>query len=339
MCADTPAERQCSHQARPVAHDDLAAVSNSALPEQAVLVSDAHTEWVPPPRFLSTAFSGLISVALHGCLFVFVVLAIENRPGAVEFPSDAISIELVASDVLESVEDATSQSSAMAASVSAHAGVAEDSPAQQQAAQEPPDIATPNEPQERPVEDTVENAQAESDRTPEPVIESQAIVSDEPALEISKPSEVDTLPPIRQAETPPRKEVAEEQPRPRDKPRQRRSQPETQGGRQSKSATGSSASSGRVSASTGDMQTYARAVQARVAARRPGGEGRRGTVIISFAVTRSGGLSYASISSSSGDAALDQSVLSAVRSAAPFPAPPAGAPSGGLRFRMPFYFR
>ena len=40
-----------------------------------------------------------------------------------------------------------------------------------------------------------------------------------------------------------------------------------------------------------------------------------------------------------GDAGLDRTVLSAVRSAAPFPAPPSGASPGQLRFTMPFYFQ
>lgn len=106
----------------------------------------------------------------------------------------------------------------------------------------------------------------------------------------------------------------------------------------SKAATGSP-SSGRVSASTGSIVSYAARVRARVAASKPAGGGRRGTVVISFGITRSGGLSYASVSRSSGDPGLDRSVLTAVRGAAPFPIPPDGASSGQLRFAVPFYFR
>jgi protein TonB len=65
----------------------------------------------------------------------------------------------------------------------------------------------------------------------------------------------------------------------------------------------------------------------------------RGTVVVTFGVSRSGGLAFASISRSSGDQQLDRTVLSAVRNAAPFPMPPSGAAPGQLRFSMPFYFQ
>jgi protein TonB len=77
-------------------------------------------------------------------------------------------------------------------------------------------------------------------------------------------------------------------------------------------------------------------VRARVAARKPAGGGRRGTVVVAFAVARSGAMSSASIARSSGDPALDRSVLAAVRGAGPFPVPPPGV---NLRFAIPFYFR
>jgi protein TonB len=80
-------------------------------------------------------------------------------------------------------------------------------------------------------------------------------------------------------------------------------------------------------------------VRARVASRRPHGQGQRGTVYITFGVSASGGLTFASISRSSGDPGLDRSVLAAVRSAAPFPAPPAGASLRQRQFSMPFHFQ
>lgn len=104
--------------------------------------------------------------------------------------------------------------------------------------------------------------------------------------------------------------------------------------RNSRGAKGSEG--GKVSASRGSAVNYAATVRARVASRRPSGAGRRGTVVVSFGVTTSGGLAYASVSRSSGNAGLDQSVLSAVRSAGPFPPPPPGA---GRQFSIPFHFR
>ncbi len=51
----------------------------------------------------------------------------------------------------------------------------------------------------------------------------------------------------------------------------------------------------------------------------------RGTAIVAFSVSGTGGLSSLSISRSSGSAALDQAALLVIRTAAPFPAPPRGA--------------
>jgi protein TonB len=118
--------------------------------------------------------------------------------------------------------------------------------------------------------------------------------------------------------------------------RRKLSEPRQKGGARSRTASASGASSGRVSASTGSAVDYAARVRARVAGHKPAGAGRSGTVIISFAISRSGGVSYASVARSSGDPTLDRSVLSAVRGAGPFPVPPPGADP---RFSMPFYFR
>ena len=62
------------------------------------------------------------------------------------------------------------------------------------------------------------------------------------------------------------------------------------------------------------------------------------TVVVAFGITAAGGLGYAKIARSSGDQHLDQASLSAVRGAAPFPQPPAGASAAQLRFSIPFYF-
>ena len=95
--------------------------------------------------------------------------------------------------------------------------------------------------------------------------------------------------------------------------------------------------SARAAASAGDVMGYAARVRARVASRRPGGAGFKGTAVVSFGVTSGGGLAYARLSRSSGNSALDKAALSAVRSAAPFPPPPAGASK--LSFSVPFSFR
>jgi protein TonB len=121
--------------------------------------------------------------------------------------------------------------------------------------------------------------------------------------------------------------------------RRRRSKQQTAGGPTSRSNASKSAASARASASRGSVLSYAARVRAKVARNKPSGRGHRGTARVSFGVSRSGGLSYARLARSSGSAALDQAALSAVRRAAPFGAPPAGASSAQLRFSIPFYFR
>lgn len=51
----------------------------------------------------------------------------------------------------------------------------------------------------------------------------------------------------------------------------------------------------------------------------------RGTAVVAFSISGSGGLASLSIARSSGSPALDQAALRVIRKAAPFPAPPRGA--------------
>ncbi len=111
------------------------------------------------------------------------------------------------------------------------------------------------------------------------------------------------------------------------------------GGVTSKASAGKGAGGERASASSGSIMTYAAHVRARVAGNKPSGGGLRGAAWISFGLTTSGGLGYASVARSSGNSTLDQMALSAVRGSAPFPHPPLGATSAQLRFTIPFYFQ
>lgn len=95
---------------------------------------------------------------------------------------------------------------------------------------------------------------------------------------------------------------------------------------------------GRSAASGGAIRSYGARVRARILSNRPGSIGR-GVVLITFAVSRSGGLRYARISRSSGSSSIDRAALSTVRRSAPFPPPPAAANARQLRFTIPFKFR
>jgi TonB family protein len=85
--------------------------------------------------------------------------------------------------------------------------------------------------------------------------------------------------------------------------------------------------------------SYAARVRAKVARHKPSGRGHRGIARVAFGVSGSGRLRYARLAKSSGNSALDRAAVSAVRRAAPFGAPPAGASAAQLRFTIPFYFR
>jgi periplasmic protein TonB len=104
-------------------------------------------------------------------------------------------------------------------------------------------------------------------------------------------------------------------------------------------STATAAASGRVSASRGSILSYGARVRARLARNKPPGRGRRGVAKVAFGISTSGDLAYAHLADSSGNAALDQAALAAVRRAAPFGPPPAGASPAQLRFSIPFYFR
>lgn len=283
-------------------------------------------------RALVTVASALFSALLHGSVLAAAILWIDHTPGAVTLPTEAISIELLETEVLEAVAASpVLEAAASPASVQSDPG------------------------------EMTKSAGAKPTRELQPVAHAEQVtVKEATAAEIKAitPKGLDILqgahdgdeaagaehqppaPAVRTSETPSRE--TKKQPVKTAKladPSETRSTESRQrkkGTAQSRATRGSAGSTGRVSASAGSAINYAALVRARVAARKPAGGGRRGTVVVAFGVTRSGGLSFASIARSSGDAGLDRSVLSAVRGAGPFPAPPPGA---GLRFAIPFHFK
>jgi len=283
-------------------------------------------------RIVATVLSVLWSVLIHGSLLAAALYWMDETPGAISVPSDAVSLELMLSDVTEAIEvSATALAAASSTSVQSEVGTAD---------REAPAV-------ERPAETLVAHGPDEHLTTKEI-----------PALEAvnGAPEGLKVLEGAQEVE----EQTGQEQPRqakaehasrsaarraptghPAKKPtpvpaQTAMSTSSSKGGARSKAAQGSAASSGRVSASTGSTINYAARVRARVAAHKPGGAGQRGTVVIAFGVTRSGAMSYASVSRSSGNPGLDRQVLAAVRGAGPFPTPPPGA---NLRFAIPFYFR
>lgn len=274
-----------------------------------------------PGRNATTTFlSAAISLTVHGAVFAVAILWMEGKPGAIDLPTDAISVELFHTEVVEATTVSTQLSSAPAlASVESETGSEASRTAARAKMEEIRETKTP------PAEAGLSVRGAEDLE----IIRGHS-VSDEVSQRSSSDSDQITAQKRRKHSgkmaklTDPASATAKDD------------ASSKKGGVRSRAARGSASVSGRVSASTGSALNYAAIVRARVAGRKPQGRGRRGTVVVSFAVTRSGGLGHASVARSSGDPGLDSSVLSAVRSAAPFPAPPPGAQ---LRFAMPFYFR
>lgn len=277
------------------------------------------------------AASSLFSVSLHAAAALAVITWGHNEFGAVEQRTEAITIELMASSVVEQAAvDVREVSSGATASVAQEVGAAFESITPRSVAEAEPE----------PLDAEAPSAEVEA-RQPTPTeILIAGTAESEDALPPPPASKTETRATEKHAqrrpETKRQTEKSQEQPVQQTKPGAKASK---KGGAPSRASTPSAAGAGRASASTGDILGYAARVRARVAGNRPGGRGQRGTAVVSFGVSRSGGLTYVRLSRSSGAAALDQAALSAVRRSAPFPPPPAGAPASRLAFSVPFHFR
>jgi TonB family protein len=353
----------------------------------AELMHDLGALAVPPAepwrRRARTLLCGALSVLLHSSALAAMLML--NDPhtelGAISVPSQAISVEIVSSSVLESMQQKEVNTEAAEAATDSKAG-AEPT----QASEKTSKVAPPErEPVKEAAEDSGKVASAEmeiKEAAPQKtdIVERQMpkLLPDEPApivmqpppLTEPQPSESDgdkeaararetaeqARQEAQQRQERIEREARERRQREREEERQRverkreaqrkeeehkeRQQKKVEkGGATSKAAAAAQSQSGRVSASAGSILTYASRIRAHVASHKPSGAGAQGTAMVAFGVTTSGGLSYASISKSSGNSSLDRLAVSAVRGAAPFPQPPVGASPGQLRFTIPFHFQ
>lgn len=274
----------------------------------------------------------LLSLLFHGSVLATFLYLAKHKPGAIEQPTEAISVASLQSDVLEAVSAAQSAVAVSASSVDETVGeIKESAAAQASQAQE----FEADEPHAVPAATEVRNSAVQP--------EGLDLVRGELVSERSAGDETGAADVTAEAGAPERN-IREQQSASR-KPRtpaqarvnhDRSSQRKQRGAASVRAKSGAQASAGRVSASSGSTLNYAALVRARVAGRRPGGNGGRGTVVVAFSVSRGGALNSARIARSSGNSSLDSSVLAAVRGAGPFPPPPATA---NLSFSMPFYFK
>ena len=273
---------------------------------------------------LSTA----ASVALHGGMALAFVQT-SGVYGLARAPSESISLETVETVVVEAVVD-TSLPAPQANSVAQTAAVA---------AQDTPEVPPP--PVPVPIAE-------------QPVIPDQSKIEPEPSMAAQLPlvdnGTVAMLPsqpiaaPVDRSE---RIEEAAREQRQQDVERERRREAERrQAAQQAQAARVASANahgredkgtaSSRATASQGDMLGYAAMVRARVASNKPSGLRHRGTAVISFGISGSGSVTFASLSQSSGSSRLDQAAVIAVRNAGPFSAPP---DKTAKAFTIPFHFQ
>jgi len=296
----------------------------------------------PPERRRTRGLWSLASVALslafHGGVLAAGLAWARSDSGAVQDLSEAISIEMTVTSVLESADDkpildpAASEASAApkegnseaiesAEAVPAPEIESKPPPAAEVAVIEPEAVAVPPPEGLEVIEGTHDGMEAAGRISGDPQPSEPPKASKEKEREGTKTE--------RDREKPLKPEHSQS----KDKQRTVALQ---EGGVTAKARSGSVASSGRVSASTGNLISYKQRVNARVAGNKPGGSGGRGTATVSFGVSGSGGLTYARLSRSSGSATLDSAAVAAVRRSGPFGPTPTGGP---LSFSFSFYFR
>jgi protein TonB len=288
-------------------------------------------------RGLSSFASVFLSLAFHGGVLAAGLAWAKSESGAVKELSEAISIEMALTSVLESADDSpipdTAASEATAAEREGNSEALESveamppaeieagAPPVEVAVIDPEAVAVPPPEGLEVIEGAHEGGEATGHASGDPK------VLEVPKARKGEPRE-DTKP-ERETAKPPKPERSQS----KDKQRTAALQ---QGGITARARAGSVASSGRVSASRGDLVGYKARVNARVAGNKPAGSGGRGTATVSFGVTSSGSLSYARLSRSSGSPAQDNAAVAAVRRSGPFGPTPTG---GSLSFSFSFYFR
>ncbi len=268
-----------------------------------------------------------VSLVMHaGIVLSALDWAGRIDPGAISEPSDAVSVELVATDTTDALKP--ERTSEPAPRPEANAPVAgSPTPAESSEKAKPLEKEEAVEKAEpTPMPDANDPQTRAADRGEAP--DAPAVVPAAPAVD----TPMETMPEAPKAKI----EAEDTRSKPKEAKRVEKKVARPEGGITSKAKAGKGTGSERISASSGSTNTYKAAVQARINANRPSGGTPGGTALVAFGVTSTGALAYARITRSSGDAANDGLALAAVRGAAPFPPPPPGAPR---QFTIPYDFR
>jgi protein TonB len=307
-----------------------------------------HVSWdgpreptiLAPRRRTLLAVGAGLSLALHaGALLGVLAWKQEaDELGVVTEASEAISVELVASPVVEAAQQPHNASPPPAPEPTASVSGSTPSQAAHEKAEEKREAAEEVKPAAPVATSTDEANSAVADDAPrrpeaEPVAEDGTNEPREKAsadeARIAKPQEEEA-----QRETEARADTERESEE-RDKEARQNA---AAGGVTARALTGDGAGAAKASASTGALLEYAAHVRARLAGHKPSGRGRRGVAVVAFGLSPSGEIVYTDVARSSGNPALDRAAVAAVRDAAPFPPPPAGATPAQLQYSIPFKF-
>ncbi|MGO4685896.1 TonB family protein [Hyphomicrobium sp. 2TAF46] len=261
--------------------------------------------------------------------------------GTVAEKSDAISLAMIQTVVLESISTDTQAVAASAAS--SQAGGVQSAESMPQELAEIKDIPVSDQPPPKPVKvaDVNPAALAPTD-DPLPVVRGggEADAANEiKADQIAEKPVVEMPDNVETKEDEPEKAKREKELEKEKRIEQAESHAQAAGSATSRSSAAQSAVNGRVSASSGNALTYAASIRAQVERNKPSGNGLHGTVRVSFGISAMGELSYVRLAGSSGNGALDDAALAAVRRSAPFEKPPSDMAQKQLAFVIPFYFR
>lgn len=272
------------------------------------------TDWDRSGLSLRLASLAVAAAAHTAILVALCQTPANNAVGGGGELLDAISVEVVSSDVLESRANLPAPT-ASAAAVAASTG-AGTQPHEAVPQQEPEPIAS----------------------SPEPTVVAEAEDALAPA-----PTAKTSTEEIREAVETPRE--PESPPEPKKQPAaeaatasQSGDTGPSQAGAEARGTVAQNGQSGAASASPGEVHEYARKVVAALAEAKPTSAGRRGTVHISFTINLSGALDQARIARSSGARQLDEAALEAIQRAQ-FPVPPEGMTTTQLTYEVPYHFR
>ena len=267
-----------------------------------------------------------ISIIAHGWALTLLFHSTVKELGSVDLATNAISVNLETTDILDAMESAATKEAASSPAGAALKAFREIKEQAEDAmnSERPAEAAKKVEEMAKPAARGDAEAQHVED-------EAEAIkrIKEAAARDETK----------RQAE-----ETAEAQ-KPADAEEIEKTKPEKTrqsaalGGAGTTGAIDAAQAAGRVSASQGSILNYGASLRALISSNTPRNI-RKAAIRLAFSIAPAGGLSAVSVLTSSGKQDVDKRTVELVRNLSPqFPPPPAGASEGQLTFNIEVVFR